>query len=204
MSITPEAVARILEKSDYELIHMITVSRGEFISEAIILAEEELNKRGISKETIEAYAAKSVPLTTRKIEVPLVPGLGIRLIHLCIDGIAQMVLFILFIDMFGDMLSGLANDWGFTFLLLSFFLLYYVTFEYAIQATPAKLLTGCVVTNSQKGRASFKQIIIRSLCRFIPLDAISFLFGAGLHDRLSETQVVRKSVLDQLNRNSQG
>jgi len=35
-------------------------------------------------------------------------------------------------------------------------------------------------------------IVIRSLCRFIPLEAFSFLFndGSGWHDTISSTKVI--------------
>ncbi|WP_462319563.1 hypothetical protein [Marinilabilia sp.] len=41
----------------------------------------------------------------------------------------------------------------------------------------------------------FRTILIRSLCRFIPFDALSFLGGeeSGWHDRISGTRVISRN-----------
>jgi uncharacterized RDD family membrane protein YckC len=71
--------------------------------------------------------------------------------------------------------------------------LYYVPFEALTGRTLGKLITGtCVVTDSgQPPRV--EQILGRTLCRLIPLEAFTFFSSSrvGLHDRLSNTRVVR-------------
>ncbi len=77
-----------------------------------------------------------------------------------------------------------------------FVFFYFVFFEMLFQKTPGKLVTGTRVVNKDGGVPSFGQILGRSACRFIPFEAISFLFGdssrvVGWHDEFSGTRVVR-------------
>jgi uncharacterized RDD family membrane protein YckC len=79
--------------------------------------------------------------------------------------------------------------WG---IFLAFYVLYFVSFEVISGRTPGKVLTGTrVVTND--GRAlSIPTALIRSLCRMIPFEPMSFSLGeTWWHDSLSRTQVVR-------------
>jgi uncharacterized RDD family membrane protein YckC len=74
--------------------------------------------------------------------------------------------------------------------------LYYVFFEGVFRTSLGKLIVGTKVVDVDDGPASFGQVLIRSLCRFIPFEQFTFLFGAdrhfprGLHDRLSGTKVI--------------
>jgi uncharacterized RDD family membrane protein YckC len=74
-----------------------------------------------------------------------------------------------------------------------FYFSYYFLFEYFFSKTPGKFLTKTIVINSYGQKASAKLIFIRSICRIIPIDNFSFLFGSGLHDTISHTQVVLSS-----------
>ena len=69
-------------------------------------------------------------------------------------------------------------------------------FEAVFQRSPGKFLTGTKVVNESGGKPTFGQILGRSLCRFIPFEAFSFLFGdssrvVGWHDKFSGTLVVK-------------
>lgn len=69
---------------------------------------------------------------------------------------------------------------------------YYFLFEYFFGKTPAKFLTRTRVVDMNGEWPGGKKLLIRTLCRFIPFDNFSFLFGTvGWHDRLSGTMVVR-------------
>lgn len=79
------------------------------------------------------------------------------------------------------------------------FLLYYPLFEIIFSATPGKMLTGTKVVGIDGNKAGFWRIILRSLCRLIPFEYLSFLFYGkyptkGWHDRLSKTLVVPKKM----------
>jgi uncharacterized RDD family membrane protein YckC len=70
---------------------------------------------------------------------------------------------------------------------------YYFLFEWKTGRTLGKFLTNTKVTNLHGKPPTFSQILIRTALRLPVIDGISFLFGSdiGIHDRLSDTRVVR-------------
>jgi uncharacterized RDD family membrane protein YckC len=76
-------------------------------------------------------------------------------------------------------------------LLISFF--YYAIFEGATNGrTLGKILTRSCAIKDNGVPITSKDAILRSLCRLIPFNAVSALFGAPWHDSLTRTTVVRK------------
>jgi uncharacterized RDD family membrane protein YckC len=69
---------------------------------------------------------------------------------------------------------------------------YYAFFEGLFSATPGKFITGTRVVTEDGLKPSFNTILGRTLCRFIPFDAFSFLGASaiGWHDSISKTRVV--------------
>jgi uncharacterized RDD family membrane protein YckC len=69
---------------------------------------------------------------------------------------------------------------------------YYGLFESLTQRTPGKYITGTKVVLHNGTKPGEGTILLRSLCRQIPLEALSFLgpYGIGLHDIFSKTLVV--------------
>ena len=76
--------------------------------------------------------------------------------------------------------------------ILPVYLIYYVAMEGILGRTVGKYLTNSSVVDADGYRPSFIQILIRSISRLIPLEALSFLAGdaVGWHDKLSKTRVV--------------
>jgi uncharacterized RDD family membrane protein YckC len=93
-----------------------------------------------------------------------------------------------------DLLTGFEEDNRLLNYLLSVIagLIYYTGFEYFTGKTLAKFITRTRVVTQKGGKPEFETILIRSLCRFIPFDAFSFLGqdGIGWHDTLSKTRVI--------------
>jgi uncharacterized RDD family membrane protein YckC len=58
--------------------------------------------------------------------------------------------------------------------------------------TLGKLLTGSVATDEHCRPVSWKDACIRSLCRVIPFEPFSGLFGNWWHDSISHTMVLKK------------
>ena len=74
---------------------------------------------------------------------------------------------------------------------LSVFFCYYVFFETIWARTPGKFLFRTVVVNEDGGPPDLRAVIIRTLCRLIPFEAFSVLFGErGWHDGIASTHVV--------------
>lgn len=67
---------------------------------------------------------------------------------------------------------------------------YYVFFEGIWARTPGKLVFGTVVVTEAGTKPSIKQVLGRTLCRFIPFEALSFLGERGWHDSIPKTHVV--------------
>jgi type II secretory pathway pseudopilin PulG len=71
--------------------------------------------------------------------------------------------------------------------------LYYLFFESLFQRTPGKFVTGTKVIMQDGTTPDFMHILGRSAARYIPFEALSFLFNdhpVGWHDYLSGTMVV--------------
>jgi uncharacterized RDD family membrane protein YckC len=79
------------------------------------------------------------------------------------------------------------------FWLILLFLYYFLTETY-YSRTFAKYFSKTIVVTKNGLIPSKKQIMIRTLCRFIPLEGLTFLGenAKGLHDFFSDTCVVRK------------
>lgn len=73
---------------------------------------------------------------------------------------------------------------------------YYIFFESIWGRTPGKFITGTLVVGPDGQKPVFWRAVLRTLCRWIPFDALSFLFGGsnpvGWHDRFSGTAVLYK------------
>jgi hypothetical protein len=71
--------------------------------------------------------------------------------------------------------------------------MYYAICEAATGRTLGKLITGTRVVTIRGERPPIKAIALRTLSRFVPFEAFSFLNGntTGWHDRWSGTRVVR-------------
>lgn len=71
--------------------------------------------------------------------------------------------------------------------------LYYFLFEFFLGKTPGKFYTHTKVVMSNGNNLTFGAILIRSVIRLIPFEAISFLSSknpVGWHDKWSKTIVI--------------
>jgi hypothetical protein len=80
----------------------------------------------------------------------------------------------------------------FYYLIIKF--LYFLIFESITGRTPAKFITRTIVITTTCKKPTFYHIFIRTICRFIPLEPLSFLGDepTGWHDELSKTVVIFK------------
>lgn len=80
----------------------------------------------------------------------------------------------------------------------SFSIFYYLVFEFFFGRTIGKFITGSVVVNENGLKPNFRIVCVRTLSRFIPFDALSFLIKSGRiwHDSISKTYVVEKKDLE--------
>ena len=75
---------------------------------------------------------------------------------------------------------------------------YYILFEGTMQSTPGKLIMKRVVVNEYGEKPDIASILKRSYIRVIPFEIFSCLSNTGWHDRWTETFVIRKKDLHEL------
>ncbi len=78
---------------------------------------------------------------------------------------------------------------------------YYLISESCFRQTIGKIVTGSYVRSKTGGAPGFGRILGRSLCRYIPFEAFSYLPSpmAKWHDQISGTDVFKKSDVDMAN-----
>lgn len=68
---------------------------------------------------------------------------------------------------------------------------YYSIQEGIWNITIGKIITGTIVVSEKNEKPSIPEILLRTACRFIPLEALSFTFMKdGFHDIFSKTKVI--------------
>jgi uncharacterized RDD family membrane protein YckC len=77
-------------------------------------------------------------------------------------------------------------------------MLYYGAFEVILGTTPGKMILGRLVIDEYGRRPETTSIMLRTICRLIPFEAISCLWPRGWHDQISKTFVVHQSEADAL------
>jgi len=128
-------------------------------------------------------------------EVFLAPT-GIRRANFILDriGIYIFTFLVVFLIESSSMLSeyGQLSDLGVVVMIL-IVPAYYIVPEYLFGKSPAKFLTRTKVVTQNGEKPTFLNIVGRTLCRFIPFEAFSFLGSrpVGWHDSISKTRVVR-------------
>ena len=126
-----------------------------------------------------------------------------RLLNWIIDGLTITIIWLILFILIGKLLisSGLLDsmeigknyDLSLTVFIVIFF--YYLIFETIFKTTLGKLITRTSLTQFNGDTVRFRQILIRTICRFIPFEQLSFLTKnpLGWHDSISETRVVTKN-----------
>ena len=187
------------KQSDQELIKIVTTERHKYNPKAIEAANVEIEKRNIDTSSFEEVREKiTVEQRNQKKVDSSVVGSGIRCIHFLIDGIVWLTLAMILIYIIE--LIAQPKDESF-FLPLGYLLLfgsylgYYIFMEIKFQKTVGKFITKTKVVKTDGSKPENADIIIRTLCRLIPFDRLSFLFVKnGIHDFLSTTKVIKDKI----------
>ncbi len=180
--------------SDDELLEILNIKRTEYVADAIAAVEEVLQERGVSyeKKSDEIVVAGNKILTVENLRA----GNEKRLLGHIID-MAFIIFITIMILKFATIaesatISNLEID-------LTYFAFYFLYF-YGSEATSngktvGKKLLRMSVTNDKGESPSMSKIGLRTLCRFIPFDILSFLWGGNWHDNISGTYVVSDKEL---------
>jgi uncharacterized RDD family membrane protein YckC len=184
------------ERTDEELIKITTSDSDKYNQSAIQAAELEISKRNIDTTNFEEIKTKatSEKLAKKKVNSKVVSS-GIRFSNFFIDSIAWMILGTIVFFVFGFFVESI-NDGILTllsyFLIFATFISYYAFMEIKFQKTIGKFITNTKVVKLDGTKPENSDIMMRTFCRLIPFDRISFLFVKnGIHDFLSKTTVIK-------------
>lgn len=123
-------------------------------------------------------------------------GFGVRMFHAMFDRFASLIiLFVigwLIFEIAPSILKNI-NVIQAYIIYYAYVIGYYTVLETLTGKTLAKMLTKTQVVNLEGQKPGFGAILFRTLCRFIPLEAFTFLNveTSGWHDTFSNTMVVR-------------
>jgi uncharacterized RDD family membrane protein YckC len=147
-----------------------------------------------------------------KVSTDIFASLSQRFLNLLIDTLMQLILFFIVLVFMaanaqasGDK-TFIANFEKNTILqysiTIAIALFYYNVFEIASARSVGKWITQTIVVDENGEKPNSETILVRSLCRLIPFNALSFLgiSGRGWHDTISKTYVVNKKLLDEKKR----
>jgi len=187
------------QRTDEELIKIVTVERDGYNPIAIQAAESEIEKRNIDTSKFEEIKEVATAEKKQKEKVDSnVVGSGIRFLNFIIDFFVWLILVAIIgfiIGLFVQMTDQvIIQVFGYV-LFFGTFVGYYAIMEIKFQKTVGKFITKTKVVKMNGEKPENSDIISRSFCRLIPFDRISFLFMKnGIHDFLSKTKVVKDKM----------
>lgn len=95
-------------------------------------------------------------------------------------------------DLFDKLETGLGQELSLLIVCATAKFIYFFVFEVLFASSPGKMLTQTRVSDKSGNKAGLIAILKRTLCRLIPLEAFTFFTGYNLHDKLSNTYVIRE------------
>ena len=182
------------ERTDEELIKIVTVEREGYNPIAIEAADAEVEKRNIDTSEFEKIREKAIIEKEQKQKVDSnTVSSGIRFLNFLIDFIIWLIITAIFtfplsVNDGNQMLLGYV-------IMFATFIGYYAIMEIKFQKTVGKFITKTKVVKINGEKPENGDILSRTFCRLIPFDRISFVFMKnGIHDMLSKTKVVKDTV----------
>jgi len=188
-------------RTDEELIKIVTVHRDDYQPLAVVAAEAEIKKRSLSTTEIEKTKSELIAQIEEKsqLDSKMVSSFT-RFFHFIIDWLVWIILALILAPLVGLLLFPLVKNEGFELLtgllylllIVVCYFLYYYIMEVKYQKTVAKFITKTKVVTSSGDIPSKSDILRRTFFRLIPFDGVSFLFTKnGFHDRFSDTRVIK-------------
>jgi uncharacterized RDD family membrane protein YckC len=187
------------QRTDEELIKIVTIEREGYNPTAIEAAESEIEKRNIDTSKFEEIKEVATAEKKQKEKVDSnVVSSGIRFLNFIIDFFVWLILATIISIIIGLFVQptdqGIIQIFGYI-LIFGTFIGYYAIMEIKFQKTIGKFITKTKVVKMNGEKPENSDIISRTFCRLIPFDRISFLFVKnGIHDFLSKTKVVKDKM----------
>ena len=187
---------RMSNKTDEELIKIVTIDRSKYQELAIEAAEKEIELRNIDKTKFKEVTEK-VAVEKQKFETVENNSVSssIRFVNFLIDFVVIFIFYGLVVPNFEQFLTLTSKAELIIYrigTLILFFAIYYIPFEYKYQKTLGKIITKTKVVNFEGEKPELGDIFSRTFCRLIPFDRFSFFFFRnGFHDAISKTKVIK-------------
>ena len=181
------------ERTDEELIKIVTIDRDGYQPAAIKIAEEEINRRNPDISTLEQLKEdiETQDRGEKEFDRKQVSSIT-RFLHYVIDAIIWLIIVALLTSPL-KYENGIQTFSAYVIWVLSY-LGYYYVMESKYQKTVAKFITKTKVVVNNGNQPTNGYILRRTLCRLIPFDWITYLFTKnGIHDRLSDTTLIKEN-----------
>jgi len=183
-------------KTNEELIKIVTIESSKYQKLALDSAEKEIESRNIDiskfneiKNSVSIEKQKNDQLDFNTVKS------STRFVHFIVDTFIYFIFYVIVGSVFQMIFQFDVNkNFLFTWLLMIVTYVFYYSFiEYHFQKTFGKYITKTKVVTINGEKPSLNDIIVRSFCRLIPFDRMSFLFiKNGFHDGISNTRVVKE------------
>lgn len=129
-------------------------------------------------------------------------GMGKRFLNYLLDLVFVLIFIFIFSILFGvviasvdrSIISDIHENSKLIGYLITYivYMIYYIVFEATTGRSIAKYITGTEVVTENGEKPGFLIIVVRTLCRFIPIEAFSIFFndGSAWHDTITGTKVI--------------
>lgn len=191
-----EFIQVMSERTEEDLIKIVTVERNSYNPAAIEAAQLEIEKRNINVEKFEEIREiSSIEKEQKKKVNSNLASTGSRFLNYIIDSFAAyfiaMIAFVI-INIILPVQDSIFAVLISLIIVIGSFLGYYMFMELKYQKTLGKFATKTKVVKLNGDIPNQSDIVTRTLCRLIPFDNFSYLFmKSGFHDTLSKTKVVK-------------
>jgi len=113
-----------------------------------------------------------------------------RIINFIIDNTIIIIFLLFLINIIEGSIEKITED-KIINLSIAVTLIYFFVMEYFFGQTIGKMFTKTMVVNEYGEPRTFKIVLIRTLCRQIPFEALTFIpNGMGFHDTLAKSRVI--------------
>ena len=183
------------KKTNEELIKIVTTDFSKYKLEAVESAKKEIELRNIDTSKFQEIVEKvNIEKQTQdKFDESIVSS-TLRFVHFIVDFISFFIIYFI-LTSFVMLVFNIDSNKSilpFWFLMIISFLLNYAFMEHKFQKTVGKFITRTKVVNLNGEKPTLNDIMVRTFCRLIPFDRLSFFFAKnGFHDGISNTRVIK-------------
>lgn len=190
------------EKTDGELLEIVEKNASDYTPEALSAAKDILTERGISYKEAQPEMMSAPSCFAEKYY-----AYEKRFLEYLIDYFSILILCFVAQNVLASFDINVTENFSLYLLCFIVIFLYYFILETKYGKTIGKMILGMKVVDANGNKPTKGRIALRTICRFIPFEALSFLgsecwkkdggFSGNWHDGLSETYVVNLKAVEE-------